>query len=54
MSFCNGLFVDDDKYLSRSSQARLSQSHFKRALTCGDYLRCPDTKSNSRLGIEVS
>lgn len=56
MPFCNGPFVND-KYLSRSSQARLSQSYFKGALHFKDYLRylrCTDTESNSGLVMEVS
>lgn len=28
--------VDDDKYMTMSPQARLSQGHFKEALECGD------------------
>lgn len=38
MPLCNGPLVDDDKYLSRTSQARLSRSHFEGALCCGVYL----------------
>ena len=46
------LFLDDNKYLTRSSQARLSQGHFKQALDSGDllrHLRCPDIVRKSGL-----
>ena len=50
-------FLDDNKYLTRSSHARLSQGRFKQALDSGDlfrHLRCPDIVRKNGLDTEVS